>query len=70
MFDSGLTHAVEHFAALHILGQYHAADIDLQAALAEAKGLMIGAEKMDDTAIRATESSILERTREIEGLLR
>ncbi|MGZ9224327.1 MAG: DinB family protein [Anaerolineales bacterium] len=42
----------------------------LHAALAEAEGMMIGAEKMDDTAIRATASSISERTREIEGLLR
>ena len=42
----------------------------LYAALAEAEGMMIGAEKMDDTAIRATASSISERTREIEGLLR
>ena len=42
----------------------------IYAALAEAEGLMIGAEKMDETAIRATESSISERTREIEGLLR
>ena len=40
------------------------------AALAEAEGMMFGAEKMDDTAIRATASSISERTREIEGLLR
>ena len=70
MFDSGLTHAVEHFAALHILGQYHATDIDLQAALAEAEEMMIGVEKMDDSAIRATASSISERTRGIEGLLR
>jgi len=42
----------------------------IYAALAEAEGMMIGAEKMDDTAIRATASSISERTREIEGLLR
>lgn len=42
----------------------------LYAALAEAEGMMIGAEKMDDTAIRATASSISERTKEIEGLLR
>jgi hypothetical protein len=41
----------------------------LYAALAEAEGMMIGAEKMDDTAIRATASSISERTKEIEGLL-
>ena len=42
----------------------------LFAALAEAEGTMIGAEKMDDTAIRAIVSSISERTREIEDLLR
>lgn len=42
----------------------------IYAALAEAEGMMIEAEKMDETAIRATESSISERTREIEGLLR
>ncbi len=40
------------------------------AALAEAEGMMIGAEKMDDTAILATASSIMERTKEIEGLIR
>jgi hypothetical protein len=40
------------------------------AALAEAEGLMIGAEKIDDTAIRATASSIQERTREISNLLK
>ena len=42
----------------------------IHAALAEAEGMMIGTEKMDDTAIRATASSISERTQEIEGLLR
>jgi uncharacterized damage-inducible protein DinB len=41
----------------------------IYAALAEAEGMLIGIEKMDDTAIRATASSISERTREIEGLL-
>jgi hypothetical protein len=41
----------------------------LYAALAEAEGLMIGMEKMDDTAIRATASSISERTMEIRNLL-
>jgi len=40
------------------------------AALAEAEGAMIGAEKMDDTAILETASSIVERTKEIEGLIR
>ncbi len=39
------------------------------AALAEAEGMMIGKEKMDDTVILATASSISERTREISGLL-
>jgi len=39
------------------------------AALAEAEGMMIGAEKMDDTAILETASSINERTKEIESLL-
>jgi len=42
----------------------------IYAALAEAEGMMIGMEKMDDTAILATVSSISERTQEIEGLLR
>jgi hypothetical protein len=40
------------------------------AALAEAEGMMIGTEKMDDTVIHATASSISERTREISGLLK
>jgi len=40
----------------------------IYAALAEAEGLMIGVEKMDDTAIFATASSIFERTKEIESL--
>ena len=39
------------------------------AALAEAEGLMIGAEKADDAAIHATASSIEERTNEIRSLL-
>ena len=39
------------------------------AALAEAEGMMIGAEKMDDTVILETASSIRERTKEIESLL-
>ena len=42
----------------------------IYAALAEAEGMMIGAEKMDDTAILGTASSIAERTKEIEGLVR
>jgi hypothetical protein len=42
----------------------------IYAALAEAEGMMIGAEKMDDTAILATASSIAERAKEIKGLLR
>ncbi|MGZ9234219.1 MAG: DinB family protein, partial [Anaerolineales bacterium] len=41
----------------------------IYAALAEAEGLMIGAEKMDEAAILATASSISDRTKEIEGLL-
>lgn len=41
----------------------------LYAALAAAEGMMIGAEKMDDTAIRATASSISQRTTEIRNLL-
>jgi hypothetical protein len=40
------------------------------AALAEVEGMLIGAQKMDDTAILATASSITERTREIEDILR
>ncbi len=40
------------------------------AALAEAEGVMIGMEKMVETATFATASAILERTKEIEGLLR
>lgn len=39
------------------------------AALAEAEAKMIGAEKMDETAILATSSSISERTEEIQRLL-
>jgi hypothetical protein len=39
------------------------------AALAEAEGMMIGTEKMDETATSTTASSILERTREIRKLL-
>jgi len=42
----------------------------IYAALAEAEGLMIGAEKMDDTAIIKTASSITERTKEIDSLIR
>jgi len=41
----------------------------IYAALAEAEGQMIGAEKMDETAILATVSSITERTKEIELIL-
>ena len=41
----------------------------IYAALAEVEGSMIGAEKMDDTAILATASSISSRTKEIRGLL-
>jgi len=42
----------------------------IYAALAEAEGFMIGAEKMDETAILATASSIAERTKEIAGVLK
>ncbi|HEX9331232.1 MAG TPA: hypothetical protein VF896_05035, partial [Anaerolineales bacterium] len=42
----------------------------IYAALAEAEGLMIGIEKMDETAILATASSISEKTKEIQALLR
>ncbi len=41
----------------------------IYAALAEAEGMMIAAEKMDDTAILAAASSISERTKEISDLL-
>ena len=41
----------------------------IYAALAEAEGQMIGITKMDETAILATASSIIERTKEIEGIL-
>lgn len=41
----------------------------IYAALAEAEGMMIGAEKMDDTAIRVTAASIQARTQELAGLL-
>jgi len=41
----------------------------IYAALAEAEGLLIGAEKMDETALLATASSIMERTKEIENIL-
>ena len=40
------------------------------AALAEVEGTMIGAKKMDETAMLAAASSISERTREIEARLR
>jgi len=42
----------------------------IYAALAEAEGIMIGAEKIDDTVILATASSIRERTKEIEKILK
>jgi len=42
----------------------------IYAALAEAEGMMIGTEKMDNTAIRATASSIQERAEEIRNLLK
>jgi len=38
-------------------------------ALAEAEGMMIGKDKMDDTAILATASSMAERTKEISDVL-
>ena len=41
----------------------------IYAAFAEVEGQMIGAEKMDDTDILTTASSIVERTKEIEGIL-
>jgi len=42
----------------------------IYAALAEANGQMLSAEKMDDTVIRTTASSIVERTKNIEKLLK
>lgn len=42
----------------------------IYAALAEAEGTMIGVEKVDDTAILAAASSIMGRTKEIEGVLK
>lgn len=42
----------------------------IYAALAEVEGLLIGAEKIDDAAILATASSIQERTKEIEKILK
>jgi len=42
----------------------------LYAALAEAEGMLIGTEKMDEGVIHETTSSISERTKEIEGILR
>ena len=42
----------------------------IYAALAEAEGQMLGAEKIDDTVILATASSIQERTKEIEKILK
>ncbi len=42
----------------------------LYAALAEAEGVIIGAEKMDDAVIHKTASSITERTKEISRLLK
>ena len=41
----------------------------IYAALAEAEGMLISTEKMDDAAIRETASSITERTKEIKNLL-
>jgi len=42
----------------------------IHAALAEAEGIMIGAKEVDEAAIQATTSSINERTKEIETLLK
>lgn len=42
----------------------------IYAALAEAEGQMIGVEKIDDTVIHATASSIQARTKEIEKILK
>jgi len=42
----------------------------IYAALAEAEGQMLGAQKIDETVILATASSIMERTREIEHILK
>ena len=42
---------------------------EIYAALAEAEGMMIGAEKIDEAAIAAAASSISDRTREIGSLL-
>jgi uncharacterized damage-inducible protein DinB len=42
----------------------------IHAAQAEAEGIMIGAKEMDEAAIHATASSISERTKEIEALLK
>jgi len=42
----------------------------IYAALAEAEGQMLGAEKIDDTVILATASSIQERAKEIEKILK
>jgi len=42
----------------------------IYAALAEAEGMMIGAEKTDDAVTLSTASSIAERTKEISGLLK
>jgi hypothetical protein len=42
----------------------------IYAALSEAEGMMIGSEKIDEAAIRATASSISERTKEVGSLLK
>ena len=42
----------------------------IYAALAEAEGMMLGPEKIDETVLLGTVSSITERTKEIESLLR
>jgi hypothetical protein len=42
---------------------------EIYAALADAEGLMMGAEKIDNAAILATASSIANRTKEIGSLL-
>jgi len=66
-------HTVQIDKALAAIGQAPSESTRLMrkiyAALAEAEGLMIGAEKMDDTAILATASSISERAKEISDLL-
>lgn len=73
-FDAHITqHTVQIDKTLEAIGQAPSESKRLirkiYAALAEAHGMMIGAEKMDDTAVLGTASSIADRTKEIKKLI-